>query len=302
VTGVQTCALPILIKNEGWGKLSNVVLRCNLLPTSAGGYMPDPPIGHIEVGTEFAHEFELGDFAESCELDLRDTLGELGVDIEAIAQAPLRSQMIYAMQAMQTGQDPRLAKHMGRFPEMEDDSAWSPFPDGYVVVAGRLDFDSVEREGTDRHYSIPIRARVFMFNVRFDQPMPPSYQYTAELEHTGENYFVPIGVCHSLKPGEADRFTIRLACSQSAIHEFRIRGEFAGGLTSYSYPVLLEHVVPRTFATEELASASHSELDPELDNAPAVFQGDCVEKGILQAMQMSQATAQLREGLGDPET
>jgi hypothetical protein len=89
-----------------------------------------------------------------------------------------------------------------------------------------------------------------------------SYQYTAELEHTGENYFVPIGVCHFLKPGEADRFTIRLACSQSAFHEFRIRWEFAGGLFSYSYPIMLEQVVPRTFASEELAYAMQSELEP----------------------------------------
>lgn len=293
----NTWGMKLVIKNEGWGKLSNVLLRCNLLPTSAPGYMPDPSIEHVKIGTDFAHEFVLGDFAESVELDLRETLGKLGVDIEAISQAGFRSQTLYAMRALQAGIDTKHAKHMGRFPEMENDSAWSPFPDGYVVVAGRLDFDSVDREGQPYHYSLPIRARVFMFNIRYDLPMPPSYQYTAELEHTGENYFVPIGVCHSLKPGEADRFTIRLACSQSAFHEFRIRWEFAGGLSSYSCPIMLEQVVPRTFASEELAYAKHSELDPDLDNAPTVFDGNCVEHSIISAMQVAQASEQIRKDL-----
>jgi hypothetical protein len=55
-------------------------------------------------------------------------------------------------------------------------------------------------------------------------------------------------------------------------------------------------IVPRTFASEELAYAKHSELDPELDNAPTVFEGDCVENSIISAMQVAQASEQIRKG------
>ena len=84
----NTWDMKLTIKNEGWGKISNAVLQCNLLPTAAQGYMPEPPIHHIEVGEKFSHEFQIGDFAESAEVDLRDALERLGVDIEAIDRAP----------------------------------------------------------------------------------------------------------------------------------------------------------------------------------------------------------------------
>ena len=61
---------------------------------------------------------------------------------------------------------------------------------------------------------------------------------------------------------------------------------------------MLEQVVPRTFASEELAYAKHSELDPDLDNAPTVCEGDCVEHSIISAMQVAQASEQIRK---DPD-
>lgn len=288
----NTWGMKLQIKNEGWGKISNAKLRCNLLPTQANGYMPDPPIHHIEIGEEFSHSFEIGDFAESAEVDLRDTLRDLGVDIDAINKAPKRSQMIYAMNAMQRGEDTRHAKHMGRFPDMENDKAWSPFPDGYVVVAGLLEFDAADADGEESHYSLPIRARVFMFDVRLDQPIPPSYQYSAELEHTGVDYEVPVKLSQTLKPGEADRFTIRLACTQSAFHEFRIRWRFVGGLSSRSYPIRLHQLVPRTFSVEQAESVENSGFDPETADGQVVETGDCVEQSLMMAMSVAQARAQ----------
>jgi pimeloyl-ACP methyl ester carboxylesterase len=288
----NTHGMKLEIQNQGWGKISNAVLRCNLHPTSMQGYMPDPPIDDIEIGKDFSLEFQLGDFAENCELDLRDAIGKAGVDLESISNAPRRSQMMYAMQAMQTGGDVKHAKHMGRFPNMQDDSAWAPFPDGYVVVAGRLEFDSVNQAGVPERFTLPVRARVFMFDPRFDQPMPPSYQYSAELEHTGLNYEVPIKVCQSLKAGEADRFTIRLACSQSAFHELKICWNFVGGLTSRSPLIRLQHFVPRTFADERSEAAENSEFDPELSDVRTVFDGDCIEQSLMMAMNVAQLRAQ----------
>lgn len=288
----NTWDMKLVIKNEGWGKISSASLRCNLLPTNPVGYMPDPPIDDIEVRDPFTHEFVLGDFAESVEVDLRDAIGDLGVNLVAIANAPKRSQQMYAFRAMQAGEDVALAKHMGRFPEMEDDSAWAPFPNGYVVVVGRLDFDSMNAEGMETHFSLPIRARVFMFHMRYDLPMPPSYQYSAELEHTGTNYEVRVKLSQTLKAGEADRFTIRLSCTQSAFHELRIRWNFVGGSSSTSQGFRLQHFVPRTFAGEESEKVADGKLDPERDNVPTVITGDCIEHSLGMAMMTAHAVAQ----------
>ena len=288
----NTWDMKLVIKNEGWGKISNAVLRCNLLPTKPVGYMPDPPIDDIEVREPFTHEFALGDFAESVELDLRDALGDLGVNLEAISNAPKRSQQMYALRAMHTGEDVTFAKHMGRFPDMKDDTAWAPFPNGYVVVAGLLDFDSMNAEGVETQYSLPIRARVFMFNMRYDLPMPPSYQYSAELEHTGTNYEVPVKLSQVLKAGEADRFTVRLSCTQSALHELRIQWNFVGGFSSTSRDFRLQHFVPRTFAGVESEKVVDGKFDPERDDVPTVFTGDCIEQSLSMAMMTAQAAAQ----------
>lgn len=290
----NTHEMVLRIKNEGWGKISNAVLRCNLLQTGIKGYMPDPPIDRIEIREPFAHTFKIGDFAESAELNLRDTLKTLGVDIEAIEKAPRRSQQMYALHAMNNGENTIFAKHMGRFPDMETDTAWAAFPDGYVVVAGRLDFDSLDEQGVDKRFSLPIRARVFMFTMRYDQPMPPSYEYSAELEHTGQDYEVPVKMSQTLKSGDADRFTIRLSCTQSAFHDFRIRWRFVGGLTCQSYNIRLRHFVPRTFAVEASARVENSQFAPERSDVRTVTIGDCIERTLLNTIALAQARAQLR--------
>jgi len=286
----NTWGMNLVIKNEGWGKITNAVLHCNLLPTGVQGYTPDPSIDHIEIGSTFSHTFELGDFAESATLNLRDAVGRIGVDVDAIDKAGFRHQTLFVMNAMQNGQNVKMAQHMGRFPNTETDKAWAPFPDGYVVVAGKIEFESVDKAGEPSNYSLPIRARVFLFNIRLDQPMPPSYQYSAELEHTGEDYEVPIKLCQSLKSGEADRLAIRIACAQSAVHKLIIRWNFAGGLSSRSFPIELHHFVPRTFAHEESDEVGSGGLDPELADVRTVFEGDCIEQSLMGVMSMMAAT------------
>ena len=135
-----------------------------------------------------------------------------------------------------------------------------------------------------------------MFDVvRYDRPMPPSYQDSAELEHTGKDYEVPVKLCQTLKAGEADRFAIRLSCTQSAFHDFRIRWRFVGGLGCRSYDIRLHHFVPRTFAGEASEQVENSQFDREQSDVQAVFRGDCVEQALLASMSIAKARAQLED-------
>jgi hypothetical protein len=290
----NTSEMVLKIKNEGWGKVTNAILKCNLLPSDVG-YVADPPINHLAVPSTFDHEFPIGDFAESAEVNLRETLRGLGVDVDAIKEARSRSQIMFAMHAMQNGGDVVSAKHMGRFPEMETDETWAKFPNGYVLVVGRLEFESQDQHGIQTKYSLPMRARVFMFAPRMDLPMPPSYQYNAELEPTGCNYEVPVKLSQTLKSGDADRFTIRISCAQSAVHSFRIRWNFVGGFSSESQLIRLKHFVPRTFANEQIEALEGNVFDDEVPEFHTQSYSDCVEQSLMNTMRMTQVMAESRK-------
>ncbi len=272
------------IRNEGWGKITNPVVECNLLPTGSEQLIPDPSIEHIPVSAPFSFRFELEDFAEFATVDLTEALQSLGVRVAEIEAAGYRSQQLYVFNAMQRGLDTTLAQHIGRFPNLETIESWAPFPDGYVAVAGRLSFDGVDRESNPKHFTIPFKVRVFLFNVRYDLPRPPSYQYQIELEPEGTDYKVACPVSHSLAAGEVDRFQIRVSCARSAVHDLVIRWRFAGGHEIASPQIRLVHFVPRTFASEQTEGSKVGECWPEVQDTESEYPG-CIQASFLQALQ-----------------
>ena len=69
--------MKLFIDNEGWGKVCNAVIRCNILPTGETDARPDPPISHISVAGPYCarissarlrgnrHPRSSGDFREA---------------------------------------------------------------------------------------------------------------------------------------------------------------------------------------------------------------------------------------------
>ena len=167
----------LTIRNEGWGTVRNAVLKCNIVPTGCGEIRPDPPIDHISIAGPYRHEFAIGDFEDKFELNLESTFAGLGVDIPAITEAGFRSQPLYVDYAMRNGLDREGWQHFGRFPNLDTNDAWKPFPDGYAVVAGVLEYDEDSGGGATTRRSLPFRVRVFLFKTKLSAPMPPSYQY-----------------------------------------------------------------------------------------------------------------------------
>jgi hypothetical protein len=116
-----------------------------------------------------------------------------------------------------------------------------------------------------------------------------------ELEHTGTDYEARVKLSLVLKAGEADRFTIRLSCTQSAFHEFRVRWNFVGGLSSSSYGIRLQHFVPRTFSSEAGERVHNGEIDPEQSDMQPVFEGDCIEQSLNMCSMAVQAKAEFEK-------
>jgi AIG2-like family len=270
------------IQNEGWGKVCNPIIHCNILPTGETELRPDPPIGHIPVGGPYAHEFPLPDFEDFTLLELDETFAELGVDLGTIRSVRYVGQTPMVMHAMQNGLDKALWQHYGRFPDLETNEAWAPFPDGYAVLAGALDY----ADEASKSYSVPFRVRVFLFQMKRDIPMPPSYTYNVMLEPQGKNYEVACQAVHSLRDGEPDRIQIRLGCTRSSTHAFRIRWRLNGGRELVSGPIRVRHFIPsrRTYQRKSRAEVGQVE---EVQSPPAGEQVGCVEASIRYALAMS---------------
>lgn len=281
--------MKLVIDNEGWGKVCNPVIRCNILPTGETERRPDPPISHVPVAGPYTQEFHLPNFEETATLDLADTLAKLGVDVKTIQATRAVGQTPCVMHAMQNGLDVNLWQHYGRFPNLDTGEAWASFPDGYAVVAGTLDY----QDEVGAAYSVPFRVRVFLFQTRYTLPMPPSYTYNVMLEPEGRKYEVACPVVHSLKNGEADRIHIRVGCLRSAMHKFRIKWRLSGGRELVSAPITLKHFVPRRWAAQRRKHADVGQ-EEEVQLPPPNAQMGCVETSIRTAMEMAALAAQGR--------
>jgi hypothetical protein len=183
---------------------------------------------------------------------------------------------------MDNGLDKELWQHHGRFPQLDTNDAWKPFPDGYAVVAGVLEYDEDSGGGATTRRSQPFRVRVFLFKTKLSVPMPPSYQYSVSLKPDGKQYEVFCPVSQALKAGEPDRIRIYVACERSATHKFRIKWLLNDGREKISEPIVLTHFVPRTWSKRRKTQA---EVGPPQD-APAEprISGSglgCVEEAIL---------------------
>jgi hypothetical protein len=190
------------------------------------------------------------------------------------------------MHAMQNGLDVNLWQHYGRFPDLDTDEAWAPFPDGYAIVAGTLDY----QDEAGAAYFVPFRVRVFLFQNKYTLPMPPTYTYNAMLEPEGKKYEVACPVVHSLKNGEADRIHIRVGCLRSAMHKFRIKWRLSGGRELISGPITLRHFVPRRWARKPRNRAEVGQ-EEEVQLPPPNAQIGCVEATIRTSLEIQAAVA-----------
>ncbi|OWK35480.1 SMEK domain-containing protein [Fimbriiglobus ruber] len=276
----------LVIRNEGWGSVRNPVIKCNVLPTGALEIRPNPSIDHISAFEPYTQSFQLPDFEDLVSLDLESTFAALGVDLAAIQMPGFREQYSYVSHAMEHGLDKELWQHYGRFPDSESDAAWGPFPDGYAVVAGVLQYN----DDVGAAYSLPFRVRVFLFQNKITLPRPPSYKYHIMLEPEGKKYEVFCPVSHSLQSGEVDRIHIRVGCLRSAQHKFRIRWRMNGGREVTSSPITLKHFVPKQWSKKRQALVEVGAPDGETQGHADPFQSmGCIEASILSTALMHQA-------------
>jgi predicted alpha/beta hydrolase family esterase/tetratricopeptide (TPR) repeat protein len=255
IPGEEPNALHVRLINDGWGEVQNAVVKFNLIPK---GYP-------TTFNESYNHEINIGNFIDSYNLDLSDTLRGIGVDVDFIngfnkeeeqyksIHTKMGSFLGNFKEFIKNKDDEdykRLVNALGIF-QNSDTQSRPPFP---AVIYGEISFSgrTVEQE---------LKSNIVKFSSEFTLLVPggygaaggPSYQYAAKLDFDREKYQVRVqgngsSVSQYLKPGDIDRFNIRLGVLKSSLHKFFVRLVYNDNQIILSSPISLKIFVPKSEA------------------------------------------------------
>jgi hypothetical protein len=125
----------------------------------------------------------------------------------------------------------RLGKYVPK--ELQDESI--------VAVKGELEFGPAKRRK-----KVPF-ATTMLFDSTFEAPVPASQQYDLALTAGKAPDTLRVPIAHSLKPGEADQFLLRIASDKSAHYALKLTIRRIGdGQELPEQKVALDVFVPRS--------------------------------------------------------
>lgn len=193
----------LALYNDGWGSLKNVNIRIN-----------SRPVKNTDFNNYGASAY-LGTIDKHQNIDLTEMLHTLtGIDFDGFDQAVARISRHNSYGDDWIDPDHNSAlfrRYLGAYAK------------GIAYVNGILDFDADTIEEQNRHYAIMFSAAVDLYDYAYAGiPAPPSYQYDIQLQVSGESYTVRKSISQVLKPGEIDRFNVRVYCEQSSQHTINV--------------------------------------------------------------------------------
>jgi hypothetical protein len=241
--GQRSNALHFFISNEGWGEVRNLRVYYHLTAISDGEMKP--------VFTEpYPFETAIGDFPESVNVCVADAFRAVGVNLDGLASLALSGAFGMGAAVLQRK---KLGTHANEVlpPAAEaiakTNELLGPFQRGGALVSGELAFEALTEEGTTRAMRVKFSTTVWLYDVALvGAPMPPTFEYAIKLEVDGKSYERRMPISHALKPGEADRFTIKTGMDKSSRHTFRLRLADTEGHELESPTIDLVAFVPRT--------------------------------------------------------
>jgi hypothetical protein len=242
----QSFAGAFWLVNEGATKLDQVLVRYDLFP----GRMPLP---ETELDS-YPFSAPIGELDTQVEVRIDDAFAARGVDVQGLDTL---LNVVDSKGDVVTVRDAAGAQSSLSRDEHEKavKKSLGPFQDAVGTIIGEIDF--VESSSVQK-YLVRFRAVVFIWNVnRRGLPRPPSALYDVEFQPVGRDYRKNVPVSHELRPGEADRFLIRVAVSQSSIHQFRVLFRDIGGEQVISPWIRLKCFVPRTRRGQQAQKSDH---------------------------------------------
>lgn len=231
----QRQAGDLLLVNEGWCDLTDLTVSFRLLPGIVATPTPvEPP---------FRHSITLPRLEDFAAVDVTPAFREEGVDIDGLIlltngkwdqDAFVAPKVDGSEERMtQAEMQERCKKYLGRFQEEVG------------TLAGEISFTTADDAG--RKHRVKFHASVYLANRnRMGILKPPTFTYDTAFEIQNTHYQRRVQISHTLQPGEADRFTIKVAVAQTSFHRFRATLRDITGLTLESLPIEMDCFVPRS--------------------------------------------------------
>jgi hypothetical protein len=231
----QRYAGELLLINEGCCALADLKISFHLLPGTITNFS--------DILSPYPHSISVPLLEDHVELDVTGAFQKEGVDIKGLI---LLSNGTWDQNVFIA---PKPDGSEERMTEAEMQARWEeclgPFRAEVGTLVGEISFKIKNDAGLNN----PVRfsAPVYLTNKnRYGLLKPPSYKYDSAFDIQGINYQRRVQISHSLQPGEADRFTVKLAVAKSSFHRFRATLRDVTGLIWESLPIEMNCFVPRS--------------------------------------------------------
>ena len=231
----QRHAGDLLLSNEGWCDLTNLTISFHLCPGKVPTLTDGPP---------YPHSITLPLLEDCAEIDVTQAFREEGVDIDGLillsnGQWENRDTFVApkgdGLEERMTGAEmrERWKNCLGRFQEE------------IGTLAGEITFMAANDAGPT--HRVKFHASVYLSNEsRKGIPKPSTFMYDTAFEAQNTSYQRRVPVSHILQPGEADRFTVKVAVPKSSFHRFYATLRDITGLALRSLPIEMNCFVPRS--------------------------------------------------------
>lgn len=218
--------LPLI--NLGFGPASSCILRFDVGTHEAQENWDDPMPFQIDA----THDLDRARW-----IDLGGVFERLGVDvaeIRALRQAEELGQNFPVVGRPQIDQEDRVRRAQ---------AAIGPFDRGVARVWGTIGYTGSESPAIVR--TIRFSTELSLLWKWPEAPLKPSMEYEVELATDRQNYTVQLSIAHELKPGETDRWTVKLGASKASLHRFKVRLGYGNGRSVESSAIELDLFLSR---------------------------------------------------------
>ena len=229
------------ISNQGWGSVQNFRAYFHLTPH--GNRPPvEPP---------YPHEAWVGDFVESTNVDITAAFEETGVDFTGLASLRIVESSWRDGKGEVKYIDGDGEEQIVSEEEFEGrrNCYLGDFQHNAGIVTGELVYDTASADAGIQERRVRFSAVVHLFNEMLcGAPAASTYQYAIKFDTEGSNYQRRVGISHVLKPGEADRFNLKIGLDKSSLHSFTVTLLYNDGHELTSPTIELLTFIPRSGA------------------------------------------------------
>lgn len=252
-----------VLNNEGWGKAGELKARFRLIPLTDEA----PPPKFEEP---YPHEVIVGDVVDFANVSVASAFEEEGADLKGLASLrvvrPLYdgSHREYKVRYKEGGRSITKEQFEARRTRF-----LGPFKNGGALVHGELIFSSRGISGDTSQKQVKFSTIVWLYDqtlsVLVGSVRSPSYEYGMKFDFQRIQYKRRVSISQILKPGESDRFTIKVGVERSSFHKFILELITNDEASIKSPPVVLHILVYRSAATY-IRQTESDEIQGERDS------------------------------------